>query len=156
MAKSTETVAIGRPRIRIELLLTLILFISGFNGCQGISDENQAIDETKYRLHCWCEILALLKRERIDVSKHTSINELVDTFRSTGMGRVYNLNRLRYDCWNRPFRMESHHEPETNDLIIVISSAGRNGVLEMGKGDDISTAITVGASAVTGCKYRTP
>jgi hypothetical protein len=88
------------------------------------------------QLTYWGEIITQVHlNEQDNVTLHSSLDQLVDSWIEKRIIYPAEGNRLRKDWWDRPFRFRC--VMTTDGATVRISSDGADGVAQEGEGDDL-------------------
>jgi hypothetical protein len=107
-------------------------------GCSKVSDEHQGQAATRAALKWWGETIIALAESGVDMRTCNSMDEVLSKWK--GAFEI-DFPFAERDYWERPYSWSL--EVAGEDTLIVIASAGRNGVWEQRKGDDQSVEILI-------------
>lgn len=123
-------------------------------GCQRQSDRNQSVAQTRYSLGLWKDYVEDCAKANIDLFESRNASKAVNRLKELKIVNDYEAGLLEHDYWGRPFQWEKRVEGDRR--IIRITSFGRNGIDELGKGDDISVEIFIASDNSVSAKFRPP
>ena len=127
-------------KINTLFLCFLMSILVWIGGCHHESDQNEDEAQTRYGLRLWGETLTTLFEAGEDVRQFKSCEDVLSKYKDSTLVSRYQLIRMKCDYWGKPFKWNIARQSDKHFIIHVIS-AGKNGVFENGKGDDLYVEI---------------
>jgi hypothetical protein len=120
-------------------LLCILVWIVGCSSSRDL-DKNDAEAQTRFDLWLWGETLTTLVKAGENIEQFKSCEEVLSKYKEGDLLTPYERTHMKNDYWGKPFNWSIIRKPDKY-FIITIISAGRNGVFENGKGDDLYMEI---------------
>lgn len=122
--------------------LFVTFFLAFAAGCSNGNDVNSAT-LTASRLDTISLIIIAMHEDGIECGKLRTIDDFIKRSDDTQMISKKDIatHRLEQDAWGNPFHWRLQSEAEA--ITISVISNGQDGVLQNGKGDDISLVVTI-------------
>jgi hypothetical protein len=106
----------------------------------------------------WGSTVSNVLKNKLDmVENYKSVREVLNSWEKKELLEMGSRPNLEKDYWAREFKWEVQRKDE--ELLVKITSAGKNGVWENGGGDDLFVEIRVvrdGQPIVTLNREKTP
>jgi hypothetical protein len=131
---------ISVARLR-QVALSLGLLTSLLVGCLKVSDKNQAIAETAHNLGLWGDYIERCHEADIAVQRCETLDDALALLKTHRIADEEDLDALAHDAWKQAFHWNI--EESRQGTLIRVTSAGRNGIDEVGRGDDIVAEFTI-------------
>jgi hypothetical protein len=135
------SVAVEGVRTVATLVMLSLSGVLSVNGCAY--DDDSLRGRTHNRLEVLARATRILSEKGCDVSEFADVKQLVEALQANNLIMAEDIDRgiFEKDAWGRPLFMKSTKQSAGTRLCVY--SAGKNGIDDGGRGDDLVIEVAV-------------